>query len=200
MPATRVVMEALPYIGFCWSVFEMFRNLINGFPNYPVVWAYATVGSFIFIFGAGLIYDMYKTYDKLDWRHCLKINDYYGGQQKAKKYALTSFPFIVLGMWLLFTGLFNGTFWRAMELTIFSYTVMYFSVFMIGPHNPNMLTLEQFEKFCEKNNYTVPEETSFMAKMSSTQSRLGTLHAKMLADIYGSKSSSSEMEMAEKTS
>ena len=94
----------------------------------------------------------------------------------------------------------NGYFAEVFSFAAFPLTVMYFSTFKIMAHNPNMLTLAQFEKFCEKHDYTVPEETSFVAKMLSTQSRLGTLHAKMVADIYASKSSSSEMEMAEKTS
>ena len=180
----------------------MFRNLINAYPTFPVVWAYVWTGFDIFLFAAGLIYDMYKTYDKLDWRHCLKINDYNGTDlsKKGKKCMLVFYPCVVVGAWLLFSILFNTKFWKAVELTIYPVAIMYVSLCKYAPHNPNMLTLEQFEKFCEKHNYTVPEETSFVAKMSSTSAVLATLHVKMVADIYGSKPSSSEMEMAGKTS
>jgi hypothetical protein len=100
-----------------------------------------------------------------------------------------------VGLWVLYEVAYNV--WIVMVAIIYPQTIMYFSIFKMFPHNANMLTLEQFEKFCEKHNYTMPEEISFAAKMLSTQSRLGTLHAKTVAGIYGSKSSSSEIEMAE---
>ena len=135
-------MEALPYISYCWSVFELFRSFINAYPDYPTMWAYVFVGSNIFVCGAGLIYDMHKTYDKLDWRHCLKINDYYGSpvQQKMLKGLRVGWPVCVVGAWFLFSILYNTIFWKAVELTIYPMAVMYASVFKFGPHNPNMLT------------------------------------------------------------
>lgn len=157
--------------------------------------------SFLFIV-LGIGYDTYKAYDKLDWRHCLKINDYNGTplQKKGKLFILVCYPISCLVLTYTFAALDNTNFAEVLSFTALPMAVIYFSIFKTLPHNPNMLTLEQFEKFCEKHNYTVPEETSFVAKMSSTSVVLGNLHAKTVADIYGSKSSSSEIEMAEKTS
>lgn len=100
--------------------------------------------------------------------------------------------------------IYNHNFGDVLNHAAFPMVIMYFSVFKTLLHNPDMLTLEQFETFCEKHNYTVPEETSFLAKMSSTSDVLGNLHANLVVGINHkgsellSSSDPSEMEMAEK--
>ena len=201
MPANRVVMETLPWLSIFWSTFELMRNGQKAGGHVSVAWILSVLGTFIFVV-LGIGYDTYKAYDKLDWRHCLKINDYNGTplQKKGKLFILVCYPPVTLVTLYIFAALHNTNFAEVFSFAAFPVAVIYFSMFKILPHNPNMLTLEQFEKFCEKHNYTVPEETSFVAKMSSTSAVLATLHVKMVADIYGSKPSSSEMEMAGKTS
>lgn len=202
MPATRIVMEMLPWISLFWSTYEVMRPGHEA-GNVSDTWVIATVVAPFPIVLIGVGYDLYFTYDELDWRHCLKINDYNGtpSQKMGKNIFIACYPMLFLVLIVVFTVVHDANLGDAFANCAFPFMVMYLSVFKIVPHNPDVLTLEQFEKFCEKHNHTVPEET-FLAKMSSTSDVLVNLHAGLVVGIYGSELSSSvpsEIEMAEET-